>query len=111
MLTKFVIAFTLLAVVVAFAGTVPGKIAGGNVTVTAPVTVKGTALKPGVYRVTVTPEKVLFTLGKDTHEIPAKIENAPNKFDENQVQYEGTGAQMTISHISLGGTKLRLIFN
>jgi hypothetical protein len=111
MLAKLVIAFTILAVLAAFAGTVPGKIAGGNITVTAPVTLKGTVLKPGVYRVTVTPEKVFFTMGKDTHEVPARIENAPNKFDENQVQYEGAGAQRTISRISLGGSKLRLIFN
>jgi hypothetical protein len=43
--------------------------------------------------------------------VPAKVENAPNKFDENQVQYEGSGPRMTISRISLGGTRLRLIFN
>jgi hypothetical protein len=110
MLTKLVLALTILALV-AFAGTVPGKIAGGNVTLTAPVTVNGAELKPGVYRVTVIPGKVLFTQGKNTQEVPAKVENAPNKFDENQVQYEGSGARMTISRISLGGTRLRLIFN
>jgi hypothetical protein len=110
MLTKLVVAITLLAVL-AFAGTVPGKIASGNVTLTAATTVKGIALKPGVYKVTVTPDKVLFTMGKDTQEVPAKIENAPHKFDENQVQYEGSGAKSTISQIALGGTKLRLIFN
>jgi len=111
MLTKLVIAFTVLAVFAAFAGTVPGKIASGNVTVTSPVTLKGSALKPGVYRVTVTAEKVILTQGKETLQIPAKIETAPNKFDESQVQYEGSGPQMTISQISLGGTKLRLLFN
>jgi hypothetical protein len=110
MLTKLVLAFTILALVV-FAGTVPGKIAGGNVTITAPVTVSGAELKPGVYHVTVIPGKVVFTQGKNTREVPAKIENAPNRFDENQVQYEGAGAQMSISQISLGGTKLRLVFN
>jgi hypothetical protein len=110
MLTRLIIALTILAVI-AFAGTVPGKIASGNVTITAPVTVNGAALKAGVYRVTVTPGKVLFTLGKDSQEVAAKVETAPNKFDENQVQYEGAGSQTTISRISLGGTKLRLIFN
>jgi hypothetical protein len=110
MLTKLVLAFTLLALI-AFAGTVPGKIGGGNITVTSAATVKGTELKPGVYHVTVLPGKVLFTQGKNTQEVPAKVENAPNKFDENQVQYEGSGAATTISQISLGGTKLRLIFN
>jgi hypothetical protein len=110
MLTKLVVAFTLLAVLT-FAGTVPGKIAGGNVTITTPTTVKGIALKPGLYKVTVVTDKVIFTLGKDSHEIPAKIETRATKFGENQVQYEGTGAQTTISQISLGGTKLRLIFN
>jgi len=109
MLTKLVVALTLLAVV-AFAGTVPGKIAGGNVTITTAATVSGTALKPGIYRVTVVPGKVLFTSGKDTQEVPAKIETRANKFDENRVQYEGSGAQARISQIGLGGTKLELIF-
>jgi len=54
---------------------------------------------------------VILTQGKETLQIPAKIETAPNKFDESQVQYEGSGPQMTISQISLGGTKLRLLFN
>jgi hypothetical protein len=111
MLTKLVIAITILAVFAAFAGTVPGKIAGGNITVTNPVTLKGTALQPGVYHVTVTPGKVLFTQGKDSHEFPVKIETAPHKFGENQVQYEGAGKELTISQIALGGTKLRLLFN
>lgn len=110
MLTKLVIAFTILAVI-AFAGTVPGKIASGNVTITSPVTLKGAILKAGVYQVTVTQEKVLLKLGGGSWEFPVKIETAPNKFDENQVQYEGTGAQATINQICLGGTKLRLLFN
>ena len=110
MLTKLVVTITLLAVL-AFAGTVPGKIAAGNVTLTTSATVKGNTLKAGVYRITVLNDKVLFTAGKTTVEIPAKVETGSRKFDENQVQYEGAGAQTTISQISLGGTKLRLLFN
>ena len=110
MLTKLVVAFSLLAVL-AVAGTVPGKLAGGNVTVTTSATVAGITLKPGVYHVIVTPGKVLFTLGKETHEIPAKIETGARKFDENQVQYEGAGAKATISQICLGGTKMCLLFS
>ena len=111
MLTKFVVVFTILAVVAAIAGTVPGQISERSVTLTTPVTLNGQALKAGVYKVTVLPNKVTFTMGKQSQDVPAKVETNTRKFDQNQVQYEGQGAQTTVSQICLGGTKIRVIFN
>ena len=110
MLTKFIIGFTILALVAAVAGTVPGKIATANVTLTTAALVKGTALKAGDYRVIVTNDKVIFTQDKLTLEIPAKIETGTAKFDVNRVQYDSVGNQTIISQIALGGTKIRILF-
>jgi hypothetical protein len=110
---KLIFAFTILAVVVALAGTVPGQIAAGHVILTVPAVVSGTALQPGVYRVIVTPNRVTFVpeAGRQGLDVPAKVETGERKFDQNRVQYEGQGAQTTISEICLGGTRIRLIFN
>jgi hypothetical protein len=110
MLTKFLAAFTILAVL-AFAGSIPAKIASGNVLLTVPATVHGTTLKPGSYRVTVVAGKAIFTLGTESKEVPAKVETVANKFDTSRVQYDNSGTQATVTEIGIGGTKIKLIFN
>ena len=111
MLTKLVVAFSILALVAAMAGTVPVKGPTHKVLLTQPTVVKGTALKAGEYRLTVHPGVVTFTLGKDSHEIPAKVETNTTKYFTDQVQYEKDHDQVTISEICLGGTTTRLVFN
>jgi len=111
MSTRFVIAFAILAAVAAIAGTVPGQIAAGHVTLTSPATVAGTTLKAGDYRVTVFAGKATFTMGKQSQVVPAKVETGEQKYDTSKVQYEHLGAQTAVREIRLGGTKLRLIFN
>lgn len=108
MLTKFVLAFSILALVAAFAGSTA---AVAHVTLTKPAVINGTALKAGDYRLLIGDGKVTFTIDKESHEVAAKIETGAKKFDVNQVQYDAVGSQATIREICLGGTKTRIVFN
>ncbi|SPF48455.1 conserved exported hypothetical protein [Candidatus Sulfopaludibacter sp. SbA4] len=111
MLKKFVVAFAVLALAVAFAGTIPGV--GGNykITLLQPSVVKGTVLKAGEYRLNVGAEKVTIVNGKDSIDVPVKIENVDKKFDSTAIRYTEEGGKAAISEIRLGGTKTKLIFN
>jgi hypothetical protein len=113
MLTKFVVAFGILALVatVAVAGSIPAKGPTYQVTLTEAATVNGTALKAGDYRVTVNADKVTFVMNKVSNEFAAKVENGEKKFGTNQVQYQHVDKQTTIKEICLGGSKTKLIFN
>ena len=111
MVQRILVAFAILAVFAAMAGTIPGTIAAGHVTLTTPAVVKGATLKAGEYRVIVFADKATFTMGKESQNIPAKIATNPTKFNESQVQYESLGNQTTISEICLGGTNVRITFN
>jgi hypothetical protein len=111
MLTKLVVAFSILALVAAMAGTVPVKGPTHKVTLTQPAVVMGTSLKAGEYRLTVRPGVVTFTLDKESHDIPAKIETNTTKYFTDEVQYDRDHDQVRISEICLGGTTTRLVFN
>lgn len=111
MLTKFILAFAILALVAATAGTVPAKGPTFNVTLTQSVVVHGTPLKAGDYKVTVTPGKVTFINSKGSQEIPATIDAAKAKFNNTQVEYDNSKAEGTIKEIGIGGTKTVLKFN
>ena len=111
MLTKFFVAFSILALVAAMAGSIPVKGLNYKVTLSQPAVVMGTALKAGEYRLNVTDGKVTFTLDKESHAIPAKIETNGSKYFSDQVRYEQDGDKVKISEICLGGTKTRLVFN
>jgi hypothetical protein len=110
MLTKFVVAFSILALVAAIAGTAPVKGSTYKVTLSQPAVVMGTALKAGEYRLSVRAGTVTFTLDKKSHEIPAKVETNGTKYFSDQVQYEKDRDQVKISEICLGGTTTRLVF-
>jgi hypothetical protein len=108
MLTKFVVAFSILAIAAAFAGGIP---AVAHITLTEPAVIGGTALQAGEYRLLIGDAKVTFSIDKQTFDIPAKIETAPNKFATNELRTATVNSQTIVQSISLGGTKLRLIFN
>jgi len=110
MLTKFVLAFSILALAIAVAGSIPAKGPTSHVILTEPVVLHGAALKAGEYRVVVGTDKVTFLMDKESNEIPAKVEVGDKKFSQNAVQYEHKGTQATISEICLGGTKTRVVF-
>jgi hypothetical protein len=108
MLTKFVIAFSILALVAAFAGTAP---AVAHVTLARPALLSGTALPAGDYRVLIGDGKVTFSIDRKSFDIPAKIETATKKFEITEVAYDDSNSKTSVKEISLGGTKTRLIFN
>jgi hypothetical protein len=108
MLTKFVLAFSILALLVVFAGTVP---AVAHVTFFKAAVVSGTTLQAGEYRLLLGDNKVTFSMGKKSIDVPAKIEQAPKKFDNTEVQYNGGPDQNVVREITLGGTKTRVLFN
>jgi hypothetical protein len=111
MFTKFAVAFSVLALAAATAGSIPVKGPTRQVILTEPAVVQGTALKAGEYKVSLAENKVTFIMGKELSEVPVKIETGEKRYDQNQVQYDHLGSQTTIKEICLGGTKTKLIFN
>jgi hypothetical protein len=107
-MTKFVIAFCILALAAAFAGTVP---AVAHVTLTRSALVAGTQLPAGEYRLLIGENKVTFMIDRKSFEIPVKIETVAKKFDTNEVSYDDANSKTVVKEINLGGTKTRLIFN
>jgi hypothetical protein len=108
MLTKFIVAFSILALVAVFAGTVPGV---AHVTLFKTTVIGGTTLQAGEYRLLIGDNKVTFSIDKKTFDVSAKIEVAPKKFDNTEVLYDGGTNQNIVRTINLGGTKTQLIFN
>ena len=103
MLKKLVLAFAILALAVASAENY-------RVTLSQPSTVKGTQLKAGEYRLNLENSKVTMVSGKQTVEVPVKVETVEKKYDTTAVRYTGVGEKQSISEIRIGGTKTRLIF-
>ena len=110
MISKFLAAFAILALVVASAGTVPGP-GSYKVTLTQPSIVKGSDLKAGEYQVTVGADKATFVAGKTTVEAPVKIETGTEKYRNTAVRYTTENGKAVISEIRIGGTATRLLFN
>ena len=102
MLKKFILAFTILALAVASAATY-------KVTLQ-PSVVNGTELKEGDYRLIVQTDKVTIVNGKQSIEVPVKIENVTRTYDSTVVRYSQEGGKSSISEIRLGGTKTKLVF-
>ena len=111
MFSKFLVAFAILALVVASAGTVPGPGSTYRVNLTQPSVVKGSDLKPGEYQITLGADKATFAAGKTTVEAPVKIESGTEKYRSTAVRYTTENGKAVISEIRLGGTTTRLLFN
>ena len=110
MFRKFIFVFAVLAIVTAFAGTVPG-VPSYKITLLQTSVVKDTVLKAGDYRFSVGAEKVTIENGKKTVEVPCKIESAEKKFDITAIRYTQQDGKQIVSEIRVGGTKTRLVFN
>lgn len=104
MLKKFVLAFAILAVAIASAGTVPGS-RTYTINLIQPAVVNGTELKAGEYRLTVDTTKVTLTKGKQVVDVPAKVETVDAKFDTTAIRFAGTN----LAEIRVGGTKTRIV--
>ncbi|MGO9256356.1 MAG: hypothetical protein ACLQU1_08665 [Bryobacteraceae bacterium] len=111
MLRKFVLAFAILALAAAFAGTVPTHGPGCWITVLQPSVVHGTPLAPGDYRVTVNNDKATFVNGKLSWTVDVKVENEATKFDTTAVRYTDQAGRQNITEIRIGGSKTKLLFN
>jgi hypothetical protein len=81
-----------------------------KVTVSQPAVVKGQELKPGEYKLNLANEKVTLVNGKQSVEVPVKVESVEQKYDSTSVRYVGT-EKPKITEIRLGGTKTKLVFN
>lgn len=108
MLTKFVVAFSILALMAVFAGTVP---AVAHVTIFKTSVLSGTTLQAGEYRLLIGDGKVTFTIEKKNIEIAAKVQQAAKKFENTEIHYDSTPNQNAIREITLGGSKTQLLFN
>jgi hypothetical protein len=111
MFSKFLVAFAILALVVASAGTVPGPGSSFRVTLTQPSVVKGSDLKPGDYKLSLSADKATFAAGKTNVEAPVKIETGTEKFRSTAIRYITENGKAVISEIRIGGTTTRLLFN
>jgi hypothetical protein len=103
MLKRFVLAFVVLALAVASAATY-------KVTIRQSSAVNGNELKAGDYRLNVQNDKVTMVNGKQSVEVPVKVENVEQKYDTTTIRYSNEGGKFTISEIRLGGTKTKLVF-
>lgn len=77
-----------------------------NVTFFEPVTVNGTKLKPGNYKVEVNENKAVIKQGKPVAETAVKVENNDKKYPTTTVRL--AGAQ--VEEIHFGGTRTRIVF-
>ena len=111
MFTKLTIAFCVVALAAAFAGSVPTKAPSYRVTLNDQVTVSGVALKPGEYKVTVNAAKATFVLGKSTQEVAVKVEENEKKFSDTQVIVSSKDGKNQLTQINVAGTKTKLMFN
>jgi len=105
-MTKKLIILSFVLVALVFAGA-----ARYTVKIYDPVTVNGTELKPGDYKLTVDNNKATFQLGKEKVEAPVKVEQASEKFSSTSVQFAPQNGKNKIQEIRLGGTKTKVIFN
>jgi hypothetical protein len=105
MAKKLFVAFAILALFVAVAGTVPG-VPTYRITLQQAAVLNGTELKAGDYRLTLGDSKVTLVLGKQTFVVNAKIESGTGKkFDTTVVRYSSAGDKAVIDQIRLGGTR------
>ncbi|MBZ5618138.1 MAG: hypothetical protein LAQ69_05285 [Acidobacteriia bacterium] len=111
MLKKFVLAFAILALALATAGTVANVGGSYKITLVQPSAVNGNDLKAGDYRLTLGSEKVTIVSGKTSVEVPVSVESVDKKFDATAIRYSTVGGKQVISEIRLGGTKTKLVFN
>ncbi len=83
-----------------------------SVTFSDPVTLGGTQLKPGDYRLRLEGSHVTFTKrGKVAAQADAKIETAKRKLPYTEVEMKNANGKQQLEGIWLGGTDMKLQFN
>jgi hypothetical protein len=104
MTQRFLSSFLFLALAVASAKTY-------NIDFDHSVTVAGTELKAGNYRLDLNGDKVVITNGKQSAESPVKVEQGDKKFVATSVQFSNADGKMLVHEIDLGGTKTKLVLS
>ena len=77
-----------------------------NLTLTSPVSVGGTELKPGEYKVAMSGDKAVFKLGKTTVEVPATLSAGDHKYSSTSL----LSKENKVEEIDLGGTSSKIVF-
>jgi hypothetical protein len=77
-----------------------------KVTFYQPVTINGTELKAGDYKLELNNGMAVIKQGKTMTEAPVKVETENQKFSRSSVRINGT----QVEEIRLGGTSMRLVF-
>ena len=104
MTKMFLTSFLLAALGIASAKTY-------NVSFNQAVTVAGTELKAGGYRLDLNGDKVVITNGKQSVQSPVKVQQGDKKFSSTSVQLSNAeGGKLLVQEIDLGGTKTKLVF-
>jgi len=70
------------------------------------VTVNGSTVKAGEYKVEVGQNKATLKSGKTLIEAPVKVEDNAARFDQTAVKYSAD----VVDEIRIGGTHMRLVF-
>jgi Tfp pilus assembly major pilin PilA len=104
MLKKIAVSFATLALAVASAAS------GVKINLYQDTTVNGQQLKAGEYRVEVNDNRAVITSGKQSVEVPVKVENNSDKYKSTSVRYNNANGTMKIQEIHLGGTTTKLVF-
>jgi hypothetical protein len=104
MTMRIVIAFLGAALAIASAKTY-------NVNFDRPVTVAGTELKAGDYRMDLDGDKVVITNGRQSVHSAVKVEQIDSKFRSTSVVLDQSSGKMSVQEIHLGGTKTKVVFN
>ena len=77
-----------------------------KVTIPADTWAGDTQIKAGDYKVTMTGSQAVFTMGKQTVQVAASIENNTSKFSDTMLEANGNKLQA----IDLGGTNTKIVF-
>jgi hypothetical protein len=98
---KLAVSVLTLAMGVAFAAS------AAKVDVLSPMTVAGTELKPGEYKVTVEGNTATFKSDKKTVTVPATVVTGGEKYRLTMMESAGT----TLKSIHVGGTDTTIVFS
>ena len=101
---KLAVLFAVVALGVAAAETY-------KVTLFQPTVVQGKELKPGQYKLDVKDNILNIANGKDSVQIPVKVETGAQKFSTTTIRYPTGQGTYSIQEIRLGGTKTKLVVN
>lgn len=82
-----------------------------SITLYEPVTLNGTELKPGEYKLRVDGDKLSLRQGKTNAEAQVKTEQAGEKYLSTSIRYSKADGKTRVSEIRIGGTKTKLLVN